>query len=41
MCVGCGRCSARCPELISYPATLNKLYDAVEEIKKQGGVKDV
>ena len=41
MCVGCGRCSARCPELISYPATLNKLCDAVEEIKKQGGNENV
>jgi anaerobic sulfite reductase subunit A len=37
MCVGCGRCSARCPELISYPATLNKLSQAIKEIK--GGVQ--
>lgn len=36
MCVGCGRCSARCPELISYPATLNKLSKAIEEIKQEG-----
>ena len=36
MCVGCGRCSARCPELISYPATLNKLSQAIEEIKGEG-----
>jgi anaerobic sulfite reductase subunit A len=35
MCVGCGRCSARCPELISYPATLNKLSAAIEEIKQK------
>ncbi len=35
MCVGCGRCSARCPELISYPATLNKLSRAIEEIQPE------
>lgn len=35
MCVGCGRCSARCPELISYPVTLNKLSAAIEEIKEK------
>ena len=35
MCVGCGRCSARCPELISYPATLNKLAKAIEQIKRE------
>jgi len=35
MCVGCGRCSARCPELISYPATLNKLSEAIAEIKNE------
>jgi len=35
MCVGCGRCSARCPELISYPATLNKLAKAIEEIERE------
>ncbi|PRR85159.1 anaerobic sulfite reductase subunit AsrA [Clostridium luticellarii] len=38
MCVGCGRCSARCPELISYPATLNKLSRAIEEIKQEEGI---
>ncbi|MFU0831455.1 MAG: Anaerobic sulfite reductase subunit A [Oscillospiraceae bacterium] len=37
MCVGCGRCSERCPELISYPATLNKLSKAIEEIKLEEG----
>lgn len=36
MCVGCGRCSARCPELISYPATLNKLSQALREIREEG-----
>jgi anaerobic sulfite reductase subunit A len=41
MCVGCGRCSARCPELISYPETLNKLCKAIDEIKRQGGVENV
>jgi anaerobic sulfite reductase subunit A len=36
MCVGCGRCTARCPQEISYPATLNKISKAVEEIKEGG-----
>ncbi|WOC31734.1 MULTISPECIES: anaerobic sulfite reductase subunit AsrA [Caproicibacterium] len=36
MCVGCGRCSARCPELISYPATLQKLSEAIAELKQKG-----
>ena len=40
MCVGCGRCSARCPQLISYPATLNKLSKAIEEIKQEEGKTD-
>lgn len=33
MCVGCGRCTHRCPELISISATVNKIHAAVEEIK--------
>lgn len=33
MCVGCGRCTHRCPELISISATVNKVNAAVEEIK--------
>lgn len=33
MCVGCGRCTHRCPELISISATLNKVSAAVDEIK--------
>lgn len=33
MCVGCGRCIHRCPELISISATVNKMSAAVEEIK--------
>ena len=35
MCVGCGRCSARCPQLIGYPETLNKLSKAIKEIKQE------
>jgi len=34
MCVGCGRCTHRCPELISITHTLEKMNAAVEEIKK-------
>ncbi len=33
MCVGCGRCTARCPEFISITVTLDKVCVAVEEIK--------
>ncbi len=32
MCVGCGRCMNRCPEMISVVATVNKMNAAVEEI---------
>ena len=37
MCVGCGRCTSRCPEFISITTTLQKMNDAVEEIKKELG----
>ena len=39
MCVGCGRCSARCPELISYPETLRKLATATEELNAKESVR--
>lgn len=32
MCVGCGRCTSRCPEFISFTATINKVTKAVKEI---------
>ena len=32
MCVGCGRCTSRCPEFISFTATIEKVAKAVEEI---------
>jgi len=35
MCVGCGRCTERCPECISITHTLKKMYAAVEEINKE------
>lgn len=35
MCVGCGRCDIDCPMLISYPTTLNKLSQAIAEIKAE------
>ncbi|MCQ2409379.1 MAG: anaerobic sulfite reductase subunit AsrA [Clostridia bacterium] len=35
MCVGCGRCINRCPELISITETLKKMNAALEEIKKE------
>lgn len=33
MCVGCGSCTRRCPELISISATVNKVSAAVDEIR--------
>lgn len=33
MCVGCGRCTHRCPEFISISATVNKVSVAVDEIR--------
>lgn len=33
MCVGCGRCSARCPKFISFPAAINKMSAALDEIR--------
>ena len=32
MCVGCGRCTDRCPEHISITATINKVNNSVNEI---------
>ena len=37
MCVGCGRCTARCPEYISITATLDKMSEAVAEIRAELG----
>ncbi len=33
MCVGCGRCTDRCPEFISITHTLSLMKDALEEIE--------
>ena len=41
MCVGCGRCTNRCPEFISISATVNKMNAAVEEIKADMARKGV
>lgn len=35
MCVGCGRCTDRCPENISITATINKVSKAVKELKEE------
>ena len=35
MCVGCGRCTDRCPQYISMAATINKVSDAVAEIMEE------
>ena len=32
MCVGCGRCTDRCPQFISVTATLEKMAAAVAEL---------
>lgn len=39
MCVGCGRCTSRCPEFISVTATLGKIAEAVKEINDNKGGK--
>lgn len=33
ICVGCGRCDDICPEYISFSHCINRLQDAVEEVK--------
>lgn len=33
MCVGCGRCTSRCPEFISISATVGKMNAALSEIR--------
>ncbi|MGL4451801.1 MAG: anaerobic sulfite reductase subunit AsrA [Sarcina sp.] len=38
MCVGCGRCTDNCPENIAYHETINKVNEALKEIKE--GLKD-
>jgi len=35
MCVGCGRCTARCPEFISITHTLEKMSAAIKEIEEE------
>ncbi len=35
MCVGCGRCTSKCPQHISMTTTVNKLNDAIEQIKEE------
>ncbi|MCF0142848.1 MAG: 4Fe-4S dicluster domain-containing protein, partial [Parasporobacterium sp.] len=35
MCVGCGRCDARCPEDIHFSEVVNGLAEVVENIKKE------
>ena len=40
MCVGCGRCSARCPQLIGYPETLNKLSNAIKDIREEEAIHE-
>lgn len=37
MCVGCGRCTSRCPEFISITATVRKMAKAIDEIVAEEG----
>ncbi|ADL50766.1 anaerobic sulfite reductase subunit AsrA [Clostridium cellulovorans] len=39
MCTGCGRCDDVCPEYISFANSVNKLNDAMKEIKAEEEVK--
>ncbi|MGL5822960.1 MAG: 4Fe-4S dicluster domain-containing protein, partial [Sarcina sp.] len=34
MCVGCGRCTDRCPEHIAFHETINKVSKALDEIRE-------
>lgn len=36
MCVGCGRCTSRCPEYISVTKTIEKMAKAIEDIERGG-----
>lgn len=36
MCVGCGRCDSCCPEYISFHHILNRLDEAMEEVRGDG-----
>ena len=36
MCVGCGRCTSRCPEYISVTATVEKMSAVIDEIEAKG-----
>lgn len=38
MCVGCGRCTSKCPQHISITATVNKLNNLVEQILEEDTV---
>ncbi len=33
MCVGCGRCDDVCPEYISFSRIINRLGEAMEEVR--------
>ncbi len=35
MCVGCGRCGDRCPELISFSTTINRLSKEIGRLKRE------
>lgn len=35
MCVGCGRCDDRCPEFISFSTIINRLSEAVDQLKQE------
>ena len=35
MCIGCGRCSMRCPKDISFFDTVNRLHDEVEKLREE------
>ena len=37
MCVGCGRCTARCPKDIDFVQVVNGFTDALEKAKKEAG----
>lgn len=41
MCVGCGRCTDRCPKEISFPDTINSLSEEIEKISSGKSSREV
>ena len=40
-CIGCGQCNEHCPQRIDIPKEMRKIDTMVENLKRNGKVKDV